>query len=237
MNEGFEVVKDKKMSKEQKKTEKTQIPMCYQGPCPVKIEDAESGSKAFMPVELSDGWQMDVVKLDKGVIQDLKEGEEVSDILFSVFQEGRKVHITCLAELKGSGQEHKANKAVSQMEKTATYLTETEKYLSLSEYLAPNYMMAAIVGAPDKKIPKCTSRKDSNLYKWLFRMSKQRGHIKNMEGLLFYVQLNKEAKCCQLLGNTAPYTVSCHASNGKRIPVPQALEELLARIFKEGIIK
>ncbi len=231
------MAKDKNRSKGQKETGKTQIAIQYQGSCPVKIEDAESGSKAFMPVELSDGWQMDVVKLDKGVIQDLKEGEEISDILFSVFQDKREVRITCLAELKGSGQEHKANKAVSQMEKTATYLTETEKYPFLSEYLAPNYMMAAIVGAPDKKIPKCTVQKDNNLCKWLFRMSKQQAHIKNMKGLLFYVQLNKEAKCCQLSGNTAPYTVSCHASNGKRIPVPQALEELLTRISKEGIIK
>ncbi len=231
------MAKDKNRSTKQKKAGEKQNVMYYHGACPVKIEDAESGSKAFMPIELSDGWHMDVIKLDKGIIQDLKEREEISDILFSVLSDEGEDRITCLAELKGSGQERKANKAVSQMQKTATYLMEIEKYPFMSEYLETNYMMAAIVGAPDKKIPRCTAHKDKKLCKWLYRMSKQRAHIKNMDGLIFYVQLHKEIKCCQLSGNTAPYIVLCHASNGKRMPVPQVFDELLQRICAGGIIK
>lgn len=222
----------RKKTDDQKKTVKKIPVKQFKGACLVTIEDKESGSKSILPLAVDEKHVLEVIKLDKGVIGELKEGEVIGDVIFSAMpvEEGSK--IACLAELKGSDRSDKVDHAVLQLEKTIPHLQDLEKYPFFAPYLNADFMMAAIVGAPDRTLPKCTDDRSRALCSKLYRLSKQRAHIKQMNGLLFYVVLNKNTKMYSINGEKAPYTISCYSSKGARIPVPKALEELIQKNWK-----
>ncbi len=193
------------------------------------VEDAASGSKAFVPIQADSDTTVHVVTIDKGLITGLPEKKKICDkLIFTTKTELVGMNITWLIELKGTKNEKEVRHAIKQIEDTIGYLNDEFQFPKAKQYVEKrDYVFASVVGAPDKTIPYLTNDELKALCKKLFGMSQQRKNVKNMYTLFCYIQPNPRYKKATLAGNNPPYNICCYKNGEGYIPYPKMLMEII----------
>ena len=180
------------------------------------VKDRESGSRAIMPIIVDDEYKVGVVKVDNGIINNVKNRERACD--YMLISEGKSEKIVCMIELKGTDSEKEISHAYNQISQSIDRVSEI--YLKESDYV-----IATIAGAQDKTLPSMITKEKRNLCKKLFSRSKIK--VKDMDKLVFYVQPDVRTKKAYINKNKRPRVIECHSKNGADIPVPTMLLEAL----------
>ncbi len=186
------------------------------------IRDTEAGSKAWVPIVIDEGVQVEVVQVDKGLINYLPKGEEICDNLVFTLQNSKGPQITWIIELKGSKNPKEAKHAISQIEESIQHLQNEELCPSGMKYIEKrDYVMAAIVGAPKKTIPIMNDDEIKSLCRKLRRMSGKR--VRDMFSLFCQIRLADTCKTVQRRGDRPPYEYTCYNKTGTYINFPSEL--------------
>ena len=191
------------------------------------IEDSGSDSKSKVRILIAEKNVAEVVKVDKGLIKNVPDGQYICDnLVYTVEDRKHNLKITWLIELKGSDDEKQARHCIDQIMDTIGYLQDSAGYPQAEKYLkGRDLVFAAIVGAPDKTLPALGSGDIKGLCKKLYQLSGSKPC--NMSSLLFYVRLNKGVKKAALSGTYAPYTIQCYTAAGTELTYPDNLLDLL----------
>lgn len=179
------------------------------------IKDEESGSKAIMPVIVDKGYEADVIKVDNGILKNLKDRERACDFALIINSENEKEKITCMTELKGTGNDKEINHAFDQIRQSICRISD---YIENSDYL-----IAVIAGTSDKTLPRMINQKNRELCKQL--LSKSRKKVSNMNKLIVYIQPKNGITKATLKPKKSPCVIECHSKRGSEIPIPSLLIE------------
>lgn len=192
------------------------------------IRDIESGSRAWLPVRADEGYDFEIVKIDKGIITDIPDGKSVCDnLIYSIPKKIGGYNITWIVELKGTKRDDKVGHAIEQITDTIGYLLDKEQYPEAQKYMQKrDLVFGLIVGAPDKTLPAFAKEDVKRLCQRLFKQSLKRKQIKDLYSLVFNIQPRKGHKArCE--GKSSPYTITCYNSNGCEIPLPSMFTDMV----------
>lgn len=194
------------------------------------LKDDETESKALLPVAVSNGYNLEIVKIDKGLIADIPEGKFICDnLIYSMPMKKDGIKITWLVELKGTKVEQVAKHAIDQIMDTISFLLDEGKYPDAAKYLKKrDLVFCLVVGSPDKTLPSFMRPDIKQLCQRLMKHSLQRSKIKDIYSLFFCIQPRKTKKVnCSA---HAPYTITCYNSRGCEIAFPKMFTDL---VFKD----
>ena len=193
------------------------------------IKDAGHKSRAFVPLQIDSGYDIEVVQVDGGLIPDLSDGELISDnLIYTIKDKNKGLNITWIIELKGTKNENEARHAVEQIIKSIQYMQDQISYPQASKYVTNrDFVFAAVAGAPDKTLPVLNNNDIKILCKKLMAMSKKRKDVKDMFMLFCYIRPNERCKNAELQGNKAPYSIWCYNKQDGFIPYPSMLLKIL----------
>lgn len=184
------------------------------------VEDRESGSRAIMPIQVDTGYEVEVIKVDQGILHNEKEKERACDFMLISKCEVNDDKAVCMLELKGTENGKEISRAYNQIRQSISRVSK--------EYIKNAcYLMAAIAGAQDKTLPSMINQEKRELCKVMF--SKSRRKIANMDKLLFYVQPNARIKKAHVNISKNPRVIECHTMKGAAIPVPSMLIEAVEK--------
>lgn len=193
------------------------------------INDAESGSKALVPVEIDVGYDAEVVQIDKGLIGTLGPGQKICDsLVFSVPCTDSGLKITWIIELKGTKNLQEVQDAIKQIVQSIRYLQDTATYPQAAKYLDKrDYVFVGVAGAPDKTLPILSNEEIKSLCKKLMSLSGKHKEVKNMFSLFCYIRPNKNCKKASKGGGKPPFDVICYSNTNGYIPFPNMLISLM----------
>lgn len=184
------------------------------------VEDRESGSRGIMPIQVDTGCEVELTKVDEGILCNENEGERACDFMLISKCEVNDDKVVCMLELKGTGNGKEISRAYNQIRQSINRISGRYKDNA-------RYLMAAIAGAQDKTLPSMINQEKRELCKVMF--SKSRRKIANMDKLLFYVQPNAKTKKAYVNINRNPCVIECHSGKGAAIPVPSMLIEAVEK--------
>ena len=176
---------------------------------------------------VDNGYEVEVIKVDGGILKNTKENERACDYMLvskkeeknaKVVSERNLSKVVCMIELKGTNREKEISHAYDQISQTIDRLPE--KYINNQEYL-----VATIAGAQDKTLPSMITKEKRELCKKLSVKCKNK--VKNIEKLVFYIQPNIRTKKACVNKKKKPFVIECHSKNGAYIPVPELLLEMI----------
>lgn len=193
------------------------------------IRDVDHKSRAFVPLQIDKGNQVEVVQVDGGLITGLPEGAPICDsLVYTIKDDSMGLNITWMIELKGTKNEKEAKHAVEQIIKSIQYRQDQISYPQAEKYIRNrDFVFAAVAGAPDKTIPALNNDDIKTLCKKLIAISKRRKDVKDMFMLFFYIRPNGRYKKAERKGNKAPYDILCYNKEDGYIPYPSMLMKLL----------
>lgn len=212
-----------------RKAEETHfISKCAEGQR-IVIRDMEHKSKAFVPLQIDSGNEVEVVEIDGGLITGLSEGEYICDnLVYTIKTNTSGFNITWFLELKGTKNEKEAKHAVDQIIKSIYYMQDQAAYPQATKYVTSrDLVFAAIAGAPDRTLPVLNNNDIKTLCKKLKAISGRRKNVKDMFMLFCYIRPNVNCKKADIKGNKAPYEILCYSSQEGYIPYPSMLMRLL----------
>lgn len=195
----------------------------------IVITDTEHKSKAFVPLQVDLGNEVEVVEIDGGLITGLSKGEYICDnLVYTIKTNTAGLNITWFLELKGTKNEKEAKHAVEQIIKSIYYMQDQVAYPQATKYITNrDFVFAAIAGAPDKTIPASNNDNIKALCKKLKAVSGRRKDVKDMFMLFCYIRPNVNCKMAKIKGNKAPYDILCYNRQEGYIPYPSMLMRLL----------
>lgn len=195
----------------------------------IVITDMEHKSKAFVPLQIDPGNEVEVVEIDGGLITGLSEGEYICDnLVYTIKKNTAGLNITWFLELKGTKNEKEAKHAVDQIIKSIYYMQDQAAYPQATKYITNrDFVFAAIAGAPDKTLPVLNNEDIKILCKKLKAISGRRKDVKDMFMLFCYIKPNVKYKTAKIKGNRAPYDILCYSKQEGYIPYPSMLMRLL----------
>ena len=178
------------------------------------VEDRDSGSRGVMPIVVDEGYEVEIVKVDKGILNNQQVSERACDYMLISKKESEK--LVCMNEIKGTANAKEITHAYNQISQSIDRLSQ--KYLRDSDYI-----IATIVGAQDKTIPRMIGREKRNLCKKMFSKSKIK--VKDMDNLVIYIQPNKRIEKAYVNKHKMPRVIECHTRNEANIPFTSMLLE------------
>ena len=195
----------------------------------IVITDTEHKSKAFVPLQIDPGNEVEVVEIDGGLITGLSEGEYICDnLIYTIKTRTAGLNITWFLELKGTKNEKEVKHAVDQIIKSIYYMQDQVAYPQATKYITNrDFVFAAIAGAPDKTLPVSNNDSIKTLCKKLKAVSGRRKDVKDMFMLFCYIRPNVNCKMAKIKGNKAPYDILCYSQQEGYIPYPSMLMRLL----------
>ena len=193
------------------------------------ITDTEHKSKAFVPLQIDPGNEVEVVETDGGLISGLSEREYICDnLVYTIKANTAGLNITWFLELKGTKNEKEAKHAVDQIIKSIYYMQDQVAYPQATKYITNrDFVFVAIAGAPDKTLPVLNNEDIKMLCKKLKSISGRRKDVKDMFMLFCYIRPNVKYKIAEIKGNKAPYDILCYNNQEGYIPYPSMLMRLL----------
>lgn len=212
-----------------RKAEKTDfISKCAEGQR-IVIRDMEHKSKAFVPLQIDFGNEVEVVEIDGGLITGLSEGEYICDnLVYTIKTNTSGFNITWFLELKGTKNEKEAKHAVEQITKSIYYMQDQIAYPQATKYVTSrDLVFAAIAGAPDKTLPVLNNDDVKTLCKKLKAISGRRKDVKDMFMLFCYIRPDAKYRMAEIKGNKAPYDILCYHKQDGYISYPSMLMKLL----------
>lgn len=211
-----------------KKQEKDPISRWIKGQKCV-IRDKEHKSKAFVPLEIDSGNEVEVVQVDGGLITGVPDGGYIcDDLVYSIKDSSNGFDITWLIELKGTKDEKEAKHSVGQIIKSIQYMQDQVSYPQATKYITNrDLVFAAIAGAPDKTLPVLNNEDIKALCRKLKEISKERKKVKDMFTLFCYIRPNARCEKAGIRGSKAPYDILCYNKKEGYIPYPSMLIKLL----------
>ena len=184
------------------------------------VEDRESGSRGIMPIQVDTGYEVEVIKVDKGILHNEKEKERACDFMLISKCEANDDKVVCMLELKGTENGKEISHAYNQ-------IRQSINRISAESIKNACYLMAAIAGAQDKTLPSMITPEKRKLCKVM--ISKSRNKVSNMDRLLFYVQPNAKTKKAYVNISRNPRVIECHSKKGAAISVPSMLIEAVEK--------
>ena len=190
------------------------------------VEDRDSGSKGIMPILVDAGYKIEVIKVDKGILQNERDRERACDYMLVANGDtddenstsGGLNRVICMTELKGTGKENEINHAYSQVSQSIDRIP--------AEYMkSTDYMMAAIAGAQDKTLPSMINPEKKKLCEKMY--SKSRHKVNDMNKLVFYIQPNVRIRKAFVNTSKNPRVIECYSRKGAEIPVPSMLVDVI----------
>lgn len=193
------------------------------------IKDVEHKSKAFVPLQVDSGNDIEVVKVDGGLITGLPKGEKICDNLVYTIKDNKTgLKITWIIELKGTKNDKEAKYAVDQIIKSIQHMQDQISYPQAAKYITNrDFVFAAVAGAPDKTLPALNNDDIKILCKKLMAISKKRKEIRDMFMLFCYIRPNERCRNAEVNGNKAPYSILCYNKQDGYISYPSMLIKLL----------
>lgn len=180
------------------------------------IEDRESGSKAYFPIELEEKHSANLYKVDfKG--RDNKENKVCDNL---IIMDEEKYKISGLIELKGSGRKDKVADSWKQLNQSF------DRYRDL--YFEKSKISLAIVaGAPDKTLPQMINNERKNLCKKLHANSLDKEKFKSIDNHIVYIQPDNNIKKTAVIKRENGFVIKCHAKHGLHVNIPRMLMDVI----------
>jgi len=193
----------------------------------IVLRDKESGSRAFVPIQMDAEIAAEIVKVDGGLIKNLPKGKYICDnLLFTLDNEKCKTKITWLIELKGTKNVEEAEHSIDQLCDSIQYLKDTASYPQCEKYLHKrDFVFAAIAGAPNKTLPAMNNDKIKKLCRELNKAGTKKAQ--NIFELFCYITPNPKCKAAARKNASAPYKFECHSNHTGYLKIPSALLDML----------
>ena len=163
---------------------------------------------------MDDGYCVAIIKVDGGIMHNEKDDENAYD--FVIIASNSNDKMGCVTEIKATEKGEKVLHAYEQI--SLSIKRNNREYIYNSDYV-----MAAIVGTQGKTLPSMINPKKKELYRLLQSRFKQK--VRNIDKLVFYVQVSNKNKKVFVNKSKSPYVIECNLKTGGEILVPSTLKE------------